>query len=182
MTRITPFLLLFLLCQVCPALQRHPVSAAMIEHMDQAVGKVVAELERQNLMDRTIIVFTSDNGPAAAEHGNKHMHKDYRDLKVGSAKPLRGDKGSIYEAGTHVPLIVVGPGVTKPDSRNTQAILQSTDFFPTLAEMCGLDTKEYGPFDGKSFAPEDEPPSFHSCFLLVHTRCRQDQHSLHRHR
>ena len=150
------------------ALQRHPVSAAMIEHMDQAVGKVVAELERQNLMDRTIIVFTSDNGPVVAEHGNKHMHKDYRNIKVGSAKPLRGDKGSIYEAGTRVPLIVVWPGVTHPGSRNTQAIVQSIDLFPTLADMCGVDAKEYGPFDGKSFTPALREEAFEREAIFCH--------------
>ena len=134
------------------SLHRHPVYAAMMEHMDKAVGAVVAELERQKLMDNTIIVFTSDNGPIANEKTNKHMPAGYKDIPVTSALPLRGGKGTVYEGGTRVPLIVIWPGVTKPKSRNTQAIVQSIDFFPTLAEMCGVDASKYGPFDGESFA------------------------------
>lgn len=76
-------------------LQSNPAYAAMIESLDEAVGRVRRKLEELNLADRTVIVFTSDNGGRVPTTSNL---------------PLRVGKGSCYEGGTRVPLIVSWPG------------------------------------------------------------------------
>ncbi|MDQ3623234.1 MAG: sulfatase [Verrucomicrobiota bacterium] len=98
------------------------VYAAMIESLDGTVGRIRARLEELQLSDRTIIVFTSDNG------GH---------LPTTSNKPLRLGKASAYEGGVRVPLIVHWPGVTKPGSVSDTPVI-TMDLFPTLLEMAGL--------------------------------------------
>jgi hypothetical protein len=69
-----------------------------------------------------------------------------------SNSPLRSGKASLYEGGTREPCIVIWPGVTRPGS-TSDAIIQSTDFYPTLLEMCGLKPQADQKFDGVSFVP-----------------------------
>jgi len=132
--------------------QHNPVYAAMVESMDDAVGTVVTALEDAGVADNTIIVFFSDNG--GVHWGvDQHVHPDYVGVPITSAAPMRGGKATIYEGGTREPLIVVWPGQVGHGTRNDQAIVQSIDFFPTLAGMCELDTRPAEPFDGVSFLP-----------------------------
>lgn len=98
--------------------------AAMVESLDAAVGRVRAKLDELKLADRTIVVFTSDNGGLITRGTT-------------SNKPLRFGKASAYEGGVRVPLIVHWPGVTKPGSVSGTPVI-TMDLFPTLLEMCGL--------------------------------------------
>lgn len=125
-------------------MQRHPVYAAMVEHTDDAVGKVVSELEKQDLLENTIIVFTSDNGGLV---GNP---KD----QVTSNLPLRSGKGSMYEGGVRVPAIIIAPGVSSPGLKCHVPII-SPDYFPTLMELTGIECgdKLQKGFDGISIVP-----------------------------
>ena len=84
-------------------LQKHAVYAAMVEAMDEAVGKVLQQLEDSGVADNTIVVFTSDNGGLSTSEG----------LPT-SNLPLRGGKGWVYEGGIRVPWIFRYPGVTTP--------------------------------------------------------------------
>ena len=115
----------------------HKVYPAMLETMDLAIARVLGELERLKIEEETFVVFTSDNGPFGG---------------VGDARPLRGDKGHLYEGGIRVPLIVRWPGkVAAGKVREDPVIL--TDFYPTLLEVAGLKTRKDYPGDGESLLP-----------------------------
>jgi arylsulfatase A-like enzyme len=124
--------------------QRNPIYAAMVEHTDDAVGKIVAELQKQGLMENTIIVFTSDNGGLV---GNPNA-------QVTSNLPLRSGKGSMYEGGVRVPAFIVAPGVSTAGMECNEPIV-SPDFFPTLMELTDIEVNKLVKkgFDGKSIVP-----------------------------
>jgi arylsulfatase A-like enzyme len=126
------------------SLQRNPVYAGMVETLDEVVGRLVAALDQAGVLENTIIVFTSDNGPYFMPN-KEHMPAEFHKVPVTSAQPLRAGKGTIYEAGTRVPLVIVWPGKVKPG-----ALLQSTDFFPTFADMFGWKLPSGLNFDGVS--------------------------------
>ena len=115
----------------------HKVYPAMLETMDLAIARVLEELGRLKIEEETFVVFTSDNGPFGG---------------VGDARPLRADKGHLYEGGIRVPLIVRWPGkVAAGTVREDPVIL--TDFYPTLLEVAGLKTRKHYPGDGESLLP-----------------------------
>lgn len=121
--------------------QDHPVYAGMIEAMDQGVGLAWEALERNNLLDNTIIVFTSDNGGVSAGDG-----------KATSNLPLRGGKGRQWEGGIREPYHIVWPGVVKPGS-TCDTPVTGADFYPTLLEMAGLPLRPEQHVDGVSLVP-----------------------------
>jgi arylsulfatase A-like enzyme len=133
------------------SLQRNPVYAGMIETLDEVVGRLVAALDKAGVLDNTIIVFTSDNGPYFIPN-QEHMSTEFHQVPVTSAQPLRAGKGTIYEAGTRIPLVVVWPGQVKPGTQSS-ALAQSVDFFPTFAEMLGWKLPVEVRFDGISLSP-----------------------------
>ncbi|MGC6581280.1 MAG: sulfatase [Akkermansiaceae bacterium] len=106
-------------------LQNHAVYAAMVEAMDQAVGKVMKKIEDLGLEDEVVICFTSDNGGLSTSEG----------LPT-SNLPLRGGKGWIYEGGIREPFIVKWPGVTQAGQTSGVPVM-STDFFPTFVKAAG---------------------------------------------
>jgi arylsulfatase A-like enzyme len=124
--------------------QHNPIYAAMIESMDDAVGKLLDTLDRLQLSDNTIIVFTSDNG------GN--MYSEVEGSVVTSNRPLRGGKACMFEGGTRVPAVVVWPKVTSNGSRCDEPI-QSEDYYPTLVDGLQLNIDPQQSFDGASFLP-----------------------------
>jgi len=124
--------------------QRCPVYGAMVQSMDEAVGRLLGTLDELGLADNTIIVFFSDNGGV-------HFHQ-IGDAPVTSNAPLRGGKATIYEGGTREPCLVVWPGQVKPGSKS-DAVIQSIDFYPTILDMLGLAPKQGLKFDGTSIVP-----------------------------
>lgn len=102
-----------------------PVYAAMIESLDESVGRVVKQLEENKILDKTIIILMSDNGGLAMNEGG---------TQPTSNAPLREGKGFTFEGGTRSPLIVVWPDNVRPGSTNT-SVVSSVDIFPTLLEM-----------------------------------------------
>ena len=122
-----------------PKGERHknPTYAAMVESVDDSVGRVVAALKAQGLSDNTIVIFTSDNGG----HGRITNHQ-----------PLRGNKGNFYEGGIRVPLIVKWPGVIEPGSENSVPVT-SMDFSPTLLAAANLPARPEQHLDGIDFLP-----------------------------
>lgn len=133
------------------SLQRNPVYAGMVATLDEVVGRLVASLEKAGVLDNTVIIFTSDNGPYFIPN-REHMPEEFHKVPVTSAQPLRAGKATIYEAGTRVPLIVIWPGKVKPGTE-TNALAQSTDFFPTFADLLGWKIPGEVQFDGKSLRP-----------------------------
>ncbi len=120
---------------------RNPTYAAMVDSLDENVGRLLARLDDLELSRRTLIVFTSDNGG----YINRH-----RGMQVTSNHPLRSGKGSLWEGGIRVPLIVRWPGVTEPGGVCHEPVI-SNDFYPTLLEAVGV--APAAPHDGVSLVP-----------------------------
>ena len=121
--------------------QDHAVYAGMVEAMDQAVGKVLAALDRAGLAERTIVVFMSDNGGLSTSEGHPT-----------SNLPWRAGKGWLYEGGIREPWIIRVPGLTRPASQCDAPVI-STDFFPTLLELAGIPRPPSPHRDGMSLVP-----------------------------
>lgn len=134
--------------------------AAMIQSMDEAIGKLLDAVDAAGVADRTIIVFMSDNG------GSTHLGllergtggKKYKTAAT-SNTPLRGGKATIYDGGIRVPCVVVWPGVTKPGARS-DAMIQSTDFYPTLLNGLDISLPDNWTLDGRDFSPALRGKSF----------------------
>jgi arylsulfatase A-like enzyme len=124
--------------------QRCPTYAAMVESMDDAVGSLLDALDRLGLAERTVVVFTADNG------GN--MYNEVDGERPTSNAPLRGGKATLFEGGTRVPCVVAWPGLAPAGSRSA-AIIQSEDYYPTLLEGLGLAPAPGQRFDGVSILP-----------------------------
>jgi hypothetical protein len=123
--------------------QSNAVYAAMLRSVDDSVGRIVKKLAELRIADHTLIVFTSDNGGAV------HIGKP----PATSNSPLRNGKGSAYEGGLRVPLIVKMPGVTRAGSVCNKPVI-TMDFFPTLLELAGADrSAARTAVDGVSFVP-----------------------------
>ncbi len=128
----------------------NPRYAAMMETFDKNVGRILKKLDELNLSDRTLVIFTSDNGGAAAM-GNYGWA--YRGDVITSNYPLRGNKGEFYEGGIRVPLLVRYPGVVKPGSTCDTPVI-NVDFYRTFADVAGADEKILSKdLDGESIMP-----------------------------
>jgi arylsulfatase A-like enzyme len=123
--------------------------AGMVRYMDAQVGRLVADVERLGLRDNTIIIFLPDNGTPAKLSG-----------MVGGKKAA-GGLGTLSENGLDVPLIVNCPARVATN-RESKALVDCSDFFPTLMELAGAPTPRGLAVDGKSFAAQlrrnAEPP------------------------
>lgn len=147
--------------------QRNPVYAAMVHSLDENVGRLLDALDELKLSDHTIIVFFSDNGGVHWQAGTAEAAANYdiAGIPITSNAPLRGGKATTYEGGTREPCVIIWPGVTKPGAV-TDTIIQSTDLFPTFAEVLKLKLPDAHKFDGRSFAPalrgaaHDRGPTF----------------------
>jgi arylsulfatase A-like enzyme len=118
---------------------------ALVEGMDQSLGKLMDYLEKNNLTKNTILIFMSDNG------GYSHPPREGNDNTQNY--PLRGGKGSLYEGGVREPMMVKWNGVTRPGSVCKQYMIIQ-DFYPTLLDMAGIKNyKTVQQIDGKSLVP-----------------------------
>jgi len=110
---------------------------AMIEIMDRGIGELLTELGKLHLSERTLIIFSSDNGPDPLV-APRFNHQ------------LRGSKYEVHEGGIRVPFAMRWSGKLKPGRRGE--MIHFTDVLPTLLEVCGLQFKPRLPLDGRSFA------------------------------
>ncbi|MDB6025391.1 MAG: atsA 1 [Verrucomicrobiales bacterium] len=122
-------------------LQKNPVYAAMIESVDQNIGRLMQKLKELNLASNTVVFFTSDNGGVVVPEGG---------ITPTSNVPLRAGKGYLYEGGIREPLIVRWPGVIKEDTISTN-VVSSVDYFPTICELAGV--RSTNKIDGVSLVP-----------------------------
>ena len=120
--------------------QDDPVYAAMLESVDRGVGMITDTLDELGIADNTLVIFTSDNGGLSTR------------TTVTSNEPLRYGKGWLFEGGIRVPLIVRGPGVTRPGS-TASVPAHSCDLFPTILEAAGLALRPDLHKDGESLMP-----------------------------
>jgi len=122
-------------------IQSDPVYAAMIESLDENIGRLLDALQESGKADDTVIVFTSDNGGLATSEGSPTCNA-----------PLAEGKGWMYEGGTREPLIVKCPGVTRPGSV-CDVPVTSPDFYPTLLDLAELPPKPEQHVDGVNLVP-----------------------------
>jgi arylsulfatase A len=113
-----------------------PVIGAMIETLDNNIGRVLDKLDELNLSHNTIVIYFADNGCSTAKE---------------ILKPLRGGKAQLYEGGIREPLIVRWPGVVKPGSK-CDVPVTSVDFFPTILNICDVKNKNSN-IDGVDILP-----------------------------
>jgi arylsulfatase A len=112
-----------------------------ITQMDDAFGRLMKVLDDQKLRDNTLVMFTSDNGPAIT---NYHRH--------GSAGPLRDKKGSLYEGGIRVPGMIRWPGHIKAGTVSDEPVC-GVDFLPTACEIASIAPPGDRKLDGMSVTP-----------------------------
>lgn len=124
---------------------RNPAYAAMIHILDESVGRVLERLEKHGLAEQTIVIFTSDNGGYVGTYDGR---------KVTDNSPLRSGKGSLYEGGVRVPLIVRWPGITPAGAVCREPVI-STDLYWTILDATGCAVKgpPEGQRDGRSLLP-----------------------------
>ena len=115
----------------------NPVYAAMIQAVDTSVGRVVAKIDELGIAEDTLVVFSSDNGGLAT---------------VSQLEPLRGMKGSLFEAGVRVATCVRWSGTIEAGS-TCDTPITSVDFLPTFASLAGAELPETQPVDGVDVSP-----------------------------
>jgi arylsulfatase A-like enzyme len=133
----------------------NPTYAAMIQSVDESVGRIMARLDELKLADNTVIIFSSDNGGLG---GYQRTEAPSEKKGFTDNSPLRGGKGTLYEGGTRVPLIVRWPGVV-PAGRTSEVPVAHVDVYPTLLDIAGGARRAGYPLDGVSFAPVLRNPS-----------------------
>ncbi len=127
---------------------RNPSYAAMLAALDRSVGRLRAKLDELGIADRTIIVFTGDNG------GLDRKGPDGRMGNPTENEPLRAGKGSAYEGGVRTPTIYHWPGVTKGSATSDEPVI-TVDIYPTVLEIAGVagDPEHNAKLDGVSLVP-----------------------------
>lgn len=137
------------------SLKHHnPYYAAMVESVDDGVGKVVRTLEGLKLTDNTIVIFFSDNG------GLVHPSHVGQHTPATSNKPLRSGKGFLYEGGIREPLIIKWPSVARPNA-SCDTPVHGCDLFPTICAAAGVSSENLpsaDSIDGKNLRPLLEDP------------------------
>jgi len=131
----------------------HAGYAAMVTHMDKAVGWIMYRLQELGLDENTLVIFASDNGPTYARVGGADSEF------FNSAGPFRGLKGSVYEGGIRVPMIARWPGKIAANTTSDH-LSYFPDYFATFSDLAGVE-KEFN-IDGISMTPvlfgaEDQP-------------------------
>ena len=116
---------------------KNPIYGGQMEALDRAVGRVLDELNRLDIANKTLVIFTSDNGGWTGATDNR---------------PLRAGKGDLYEGGLRVPLIVRWPGVTGAGAVNTTPVI-SMDLTATMLDAAGVQLAKDEQLDGQSLRP-----------------------------
>ena len=138
------------------------IYAAMIEHIDKSVGEIMAVIEDLGLKENTVFIFFSDNGGVDNRFDNipllggqsMNVYNEDHPLKyiATSNVPLRAGKGTLYEGGIRVPLIVRWPGKVKP-AATSEALVSCVDFYPTFMELAKAKKTDKQVLDGTSMLP-----------------------------
>ena len=123
-----------------------PTYAAMIFSVDQSVGRIRQTVQELNLAEKTLIIFTSDNGGVGGY--SREGIKSGRDGTDNA--PLRGGKGMLYEGGIRVPFVASWPGVV-PAGRESDLPVNSVDLYPTLLDVAGIKPPQGTLLDGTSY-------------------------------
>lgn len=127
--------------------------AACVAHLDDAIGRIVAALDRTGRREETMIVFFSDNGGTTARNDDpKYPPDDYTPGRAdGNNLPLRGHKTQLYEGGIRVPAFVNWPGTLRPGVFDTP--IHAVDWMPTLCALAGCESRDALNWDGRNVWP-----------------------------
>ena len=181
--------------------RRMEVYAAMVDRMDQGIGRLLDALDQTGVADNTVVFFLSDNGGCASWPRDEKGFEEYnRGIPVGDPRsyefvgpgwgwaqnaPFRRHKVWTYEGGIATPLIVRWPGVVKPGAI-THQVGHVIDFMPTLLELAGGTYPETSgeepilPLEGESFAPvlrgKNHKPRDTLCWALFGNRAIRQGH------
>ena len=126
-----------------PGASKDQLYADNVEYMDKLVGKLIAELDRLKLREKTLVIFSGDNG--TARFGVERSTVD--------GKPISGMKATMLEGGSRVPLVINWPGVT-PAGKVSKDLTDFSDFFGTFVELGGAKLPEGVTIDSHSLAPQ----------------------------
>jgi len=137
-----------------PGKTRYDDYAEMVRQMDRVVGRLLTALETARLRDNTVVIFTTDNGTPKRSIAGVRNGQLYREpvVSLRGGQPIPGGKGNLRDDGTRVPLLVRWPGIT-PAGSEVNALVDSSDFLPTLLELAGVQPPSDIKLDGHSFAP-----------------------------
>jgi arylsulfatase A-like enzyme len=111
----------------------------VLDEYDRQMGRLLAGLKDLGLEERTLVLFTSDNGPLPSFRGSR-------------SGGLRGSKLSLYEGGIRMPFIVRWPGHTPAGRVDEQTVLAATDLFPCLCALAGVELPKNAAFDGEDLS------------------------------
>jgi arylsulfatase A len=134
-----------------PGYPSNPVYAGLLAELDASVGRIVAAVDAAGLAENTLVVFLSDNGGLEHEQSGRI---------VTSNRPLRGEKGSLYEGGIRIPALARWPG-TIPAGRTSAAPARTHDIYPTFLGLAGVSPPDATrqPLDGLSLAAHLRDPA-----------------------
>jgi arylsulfatase A-like enzyme len=126
--------------------EQRQVYAAVLSDGDNAVGKILDALALAGVEQKTLVMFSSDNGPESTARNKKKLAKDDHAgiegydtfYSVGITGGLRGQKRSLFEGGVRVPFIVRWPGKTSANSKNDSTVFTAVDLLPTLCAAAGV--------------------------------------------
>lgn len=127
-------------CTSNPYLQKF---YAVLENLDQQIGRLLAAVERLGLNEKTLIIFAGDNGPT---DWPRYYREGY--APPGSSGPFRGRKWSLYEGGIRVPFIVRWKGTIPAGKTNEKSVVAGMDLFPSICGLVGVPLPKGVTFDG----------------------------------
>ncbi len=122
------------------------IYCSVLEGLDAHVGRLLAHLETRGLAGDTVVVFTSDNGPAAS------LMPDDATIGGGTAGPLRGMKGCLYDGGIRVPFLVRWPNGMKAGRVDDRTVIAGTDLLPTFCALAGAPLPTSHAIDGEDLS------------------------------
>jgi arylsulfatase A len=149
-----------------PGYPSNPAYAGLLEELDQSVGRIVEAVDRAGLAEKTLILFLSDNGGLEHEQGGRI---------ITSNRPLRGEKGTLFEGGIRVPAIARWPGQVPAASECATPVI-TTDLHPTFVELAGAATPAQ-PRDGVSLAALLRDPAVRPARDTLHWHLPHYHHS-----
>ncbi|MSU25459.1 MAG: sulfatase [Opitutus sp.] len=127
---------------------------ASVMHLDDAVGRILAALEKKGRRGDTIVVFTSDNGGSTVENNDLKYPDDHcpSGKLTANNRPLRGQKGEVHEGGIRVPTLVSWPGKVKQGKLD--GVAHISDWMPTFCALAGFVPEKNLKWDGKNIWPQ----------------------------
>ena len=139
------------------------IYASVLSHADDRIGEVLDTLDRLKIADNTLVIFSSDNGPARASKPTK-LDLNYDTATgagwgIGAAKGItggrKGYKGALFEGGIGVPFIARWPGKIAAGKVDEKSLISAVDLLPTFCELAGAELPE-------SYTPDGREPSANS--------------------